>query len=63
MDEEDLQELKDSRNMVDTTDEMDLTGGRGADFEESEKECVTISDCSCHYTHLITLIQFFCNCS
>jgi G patch domain-containing protein 1 len=40
MDEEDLQELKDSRNMVDTTEEMDLTGGRGADFEESEKEYV-----------------------
>lgn len=40
MDEEDLQELKDSRNMVDTTEEMDLTGGRGMDFEESEKECV-----------------------
>lgn len=44
MDEEDLQELKDSRNVVDTTDEMDLTGGRGADFEESEKECVIIGD-------------------
>lgn len=40
MDEEDLQELKDSRNMVDTTEEMDLTGGRGMDFEESEKDSI-----------------------
>lgn len=44
MDEEDLQELKDSRNMVDTTEEMDLTGGRGMNVEESEKECVVFTD-------------------
>jgi G patch domain-containing protein 1 len=44
MDEEDLQELKDSRNVVDTTEEMDLTGGRGMDVEESEKECVISTD-------------------
>lgn len=43
MDEEDLQELKDSRNLVDTTDEMDLMGGTKAELqqrgaEESERE-------------------------
>ena len=27
MDEEDLQDIKDSRNLVDTTEEMDLSGG------------------------------------
>jgi hypothetical protein len=43
MDEEDLQEIKDSRNVVDTTEEMDLTGGRGGDLEESEKECVVLT--------------------
>ncbi|KAG5644860.1 hypothetical protein DXG03_007501 [Asterophora parasitica] len=36
MDEEDLQELKDSRNLVDTTEEMDLTGtGRGEPEDDS----------------------------
>lgn len=28
MDEEDLQDLKDSRNIVDTTEEMDFLGGK-----------------------------------
>jgi len=40
MDEEDLQELKDSRSIVDTTEEMDLKSGHEANVEESEKECV-----------------------
>lgn len=48
MDEEDLQELKDSRSLVDTTDEMDLTGGTKAELqqrgaEETERECVLSS--------------------
>jgi hypothetical protein len=43
MDEEDLQEIKDSRNVVDTTEEMDLTESRGENFEESEKECVVLT--------------------
>ncbi|KAF5351318.1 hypothetical protein D9758_008012 [Tetrapyrgos nigripes] len=33
MDEEDLQELKDSRTIVDTTEEMDLTGGTKAELQ------------------------------
>lgn len=33
MDEEDLQELKDSRKFVDTADEMDLTGGTQAELQ------------------------------
>lgn len=40
MDDEDLQELKDSRNLIDTTDEMDLTGGSRGGLEEPETECV-----------------------
>lgn len=32
MDEEDLQDLKDSRNIVDTTDEMDFMGGTQAEL-------------------------------
>jgi len=44
MDEEDLQELRESRIIVDTTQEMDLTGGtaaelskwRGGDNDEQE---------------------------
>jgi hypothetical protein len=40
MDEEDLQELKDSRTIVDTADEMDLTGQgtRLSSAEEQESE-------------------------
>ncbi|KAK0466836.1 uncharacterized protein EV420DRAFT_1617123 [Desarmillaria tabescens] len=36
MDEEDLQELKDSRNLVDTTDEMDFMGGTQAEKQRKE---------------------------
>jgi G patch domain-containing protein 1 len=44
MDEEDLAELKEGRNLVDTNDEMDLLGGTQAELgqkggvEEPEKE-------------------------
>ncbi|KAJ6485636.1 hypothetical protein C8R45DRAFT_1062616 [Mycena sanguinolenta] len=38
MDEEDLQELKDSRNVVDTTDEMDLTGGTKPGHGDDEEQ-------------------------
>ncbi|KAF8892162.1 hypothetical protein BD779DRAFT_95881 [Infundibulicybe gibba] len=42
MDEEDLQELKDSRKLVDTTDEMDLTAGTGgASTEDSGADSIT----------------------
>ncbi|KAF9269258.1 hypothetical protein L218DRAFT_994162 [Marasmius fiardii PR-910] len=48
MDEEDLQELEEGRKLVDTTDEMDLTGGtqaelrrRGVTEEETEKDAIT----------------------
>jgi len=45
MDEEDLQDLKDSRNLVDTTEEMDFLGGKqagsfGKADEDSDKEFV-----------------------
>jgi len=45
MDEEDLQELKDGQNLVDTTDEMDLVGGTKAELQrrggmEESEECV-----------------------
>ena len=37
MDEEDLQELRDSRNLIDNADEMDLTGGdKGIEVPEKE---------------------------
>jgi len=36
MDEEDLQDLKDSRTLVDTTEEMDLTTGSKTSLEETE---------------------------
>ncbi len=36
MDEEDLQEIKDSRNLVDTTDEMDFMGGTQAEKQRKE---------------------------
>jgi G patch domain-containing protein 1 len=36
MDEEDLQDLKDSRILVDTADEMDLTAGGQSGVEETE---------------------------
>ncbi|KAF7371047.1 G-patch domain [Mycena sanguinolenta] len=45
MDEEDLQELRDSRNVVDTTDEMDLTGGTkpgNGDDEEQDSIARTL---------------------
>lgn len=47
MDDEDLQDLKDSRNLVDTADEMDLTGGTKSDLahrgvEDLEQECVKL---------------------
>lgn len=38
MDEEDLQELRDSRNLVDTTDEMDFTSGNKETVDEPENE-------------------------
>ena len=46
MDEEDLQDLKESRKLVDTTEEMDLSGGTQAELrsktndDETEAECV-----------------------
>jgi hypothetical protein len=45
MDEEDLQDLKDSRNLVDVTEEMDFLGGtqaelRGKADEDIDKELV-----------------------
>ena len=36
MDEEDLQDLKDSRTLIDTTEEMDLTAGSKSSLEETE---------------------------
>ncbi|KAL0580862.1 hypothetical protein V5O48_001154 [Marasmius crinis-equi] len=48
MDEEDLQELQESRKLVDATEEMDLTGGtqaelsrRGAPEEETEQDAIS----------------------
>lgn len=41
MDEEDLQDLKDSRNIVDTTEEMDFLGGTQAALADEDKECVS----------------------
>ena len=48
MDEEDLQDLKDSRNLVDVTEEMDFLGGtqaelRGNADEDIDKELVANS--------------------
>lgn len=46
MDDEDLQDLKDGRNIVDTTEEMDFLGGTQKelqakdDVDESDKEYV-----------------------
>ncbi|KAG6816148.1 hypothetical protein H0H87_008325 [Tephrocybe sp. NHM501043] len=40
MDEEDLQELRDSRKLVDTADEMDFAGRSGANLEEPEKDSI-----------------------
>jgi G patch domain-containing protein 1 len=40
MDEEDLQELKDSRVLVDTTEEMDFSGGNQVGMGDTEQECV-----------------------
>lgn len=36
MDEEDLQELRESRTIVDTTQEMDLTGGTAAEMAKRQ---------------------------
>jgi hypothetical protein len=38
MDEEDLQELRESRTLVDTTEEMDFTGGTAADLKRQQGE-------------------------
>jgi len=48
MDEEDLQDLKDSRNLVDVTEEMDFLGGTQAELhgnadEDTDKELVANS--------------------
>ena len=49
MDDEDLQDIKDSRNIVDTTEEMDFMGGIQKDLQgkddvdESDKEYVQTS--------------------
>ena len=49
MDDEDLQDIKDSRNLVDTTEEMDFMGGTQKelqskdDLDESDKEYVQTS--------------------
>ncbi|KAG6902569.1 hypothetical protein C0995_014958 [Termitomyces sp. Mi166 len=40
MDEEDLQELRDSRKLVDTTDEMDFTAGNKEVVDEPENDSV-----------------------
>ncbi|KAJ8514295.1 hypothetical protein ONZ45_g8158 [Pleurotus djamor] len=40
MDEEDLQELRDSKQMVDTTDEMDLTAGMRLGKEDAETDSI-----------------------
>ena len=46
MDDEDLQDIKDSRNLVDNTEEMDFMGGTQkelqgkVDLDESDKEYV-----------------------
>lgn len=37
MDEEDLQELRDSKDMVDTTEQMDFLGGTRADLQMQGK--------------------------
>lgn len=42
MDEEDLQDIKDSRKIVDTTDEMDLLSGQAEKQDEGDTECVYI---------------------
>ena len=50
MDEEDMQDIKDSLNLVDTTEEMDFMGGtqkelQGKDgLDESDKEYVQTSN-------------------
>ncbi|KAG6839878.1 hypothetical protein C0991_010860 [Blastosporella zonata] len=41
MDEEDLQELRDSRKVVDTADEMDFTGGNKGGIEEPENDSIS----------------------
>jgi G patch domain-containing protein 1 len=38
MDEEDLQELKDGRDLIDTTDEMDLATGAHAERGDGDDE-------------------------
>jgi G patch domain-containing protein 1 len=38
MDEEDLQELRESRTLVDTTEEMDLAGGTAAELKPHHGE-------------------------
>ena len=49
MDDEDLQDIKDSRNLVDTTEEMDFMGGTQKelqgkdDVDESDKEYIQTS--------------------
>jgi G patch domain-containing protein 1 len=41
MDEEDLQELRDGRDVIDTTDEMDLASGMQTGHgDDEEQECV-----------------------
>jgi hypothetical protein len=43
MDEEDLAELAASRSLVDNTEELDITGGKGKgtdDAEDEESKCV-----------------------
>jgi hypothetical protein len=39
MDEEDLSELKERQGLVDTTEEMDFSGGQPS-IDEAEYECV-----------------------
>ncbi|KIY42943.1 DUF1604-domain-containing protein [Fistulina hepatica ATCC 64428] len=43
MDEEDLQELRDSQNLVDTTEEMDFTGGSQTRQEQLESDALEAS--------------------
>lgn len=47
MDEEDIQDIRDSRKIVDTTDEMDLTSGKQIESQDdADAECVHILEVS-----------------
>lgn len=56
MDDEDIQDLKDSRTLIDTTEEMDLTGGSKANVEETEY----VTDSASVDTTNIMQLHHFC---